>query len=227
MLFRSAELEARKAAINDLYDATAEEWNAALEAFEEPIENVSSLFAELGIDLEDFQDSLRGITGGRSSGRSSVSARSEGSYSTAKGSRTAYYNKAVGIGDGPSYTKKTTDSTPNEYKYFDAGGVLKGLGGIKATGANEIVVPPSIAGRMLSPDADSVFRTRMSELGYLYGASSGMPATLLAGGIGGNVTNNNGATYHLGGITLTEGQAKQTTVYELARLAHGLRAYSS
>ena len=56
------------------------------------------------------------------------------------------------------------------YKKYDSGGILRGLGGIKATSRDEIVIPPLLAERMLEPSADSTFQKRMSELGWLYGA---------------------------------------------------------
>lgn len=63
-------------------------------------------------------------------------------------------------------------------KKYDSGGVLKGLGGIKATSRDEIVIPPLLAEKMLEPSADSTFQKRMGELGWLYGAAergSAMP----------------------------------------------------
>lgn len=57
------------------------------------------------------------------------------------------------------------------YKKYDSGGILRGLGGIKATSRDEIVIPPLLAERMLEPSADSTFQKRMSELGWLYGAA--------------------------------------------------------
>ena len=65
------------------------------------------------------------------------------------------------------------------YKKYDSGGVLKGLGGIKATSRDEIVIPPLLAEKMLEPSADSTFQKRMGELGWLYGAAergSAMPS---------------------------------------------------
>ncbi len=56
------------------------------------------------------------------------------------------------------------------YKKYDSGGILRGLGGIKATSQDEIVIPPLLAEKMLEPSADSTFQRRMSELGWLYGA---------------------------------------------------------
>ena len=57
------------------------------------------------------------------------------------------------------------------YKKYDSGGILRGLGGIKATSQDEIVIPPLLAEKMLEPSADSTFQKRMSELGWLYGAA--------------------------------------------------------
>lgn len=104
---------------------------------------------------------------------------------------------------------------------YDSGGVLSGLGGIKATARDEMILPPDITKRMLSPTAGSMFMQRMSELGYLYGNKS------LAGMSPSIGSQYNGDTYNFGNITLTKEQAKQTTVYQLAKLSRGLRAYSA
>ena len=61
-------------------------------------------------------------------------------------------------------------SGKDPYKKYDSGGILRGLGGIKATNQDEIVIPPLLAEKMLEPSADSTFQKRMSELGWLYGA---------------------------------------------------------
>lgn len=62
-------------------------------------------------------------------------------------------------------------SGKDPYKKYDSGGILRGLGGIKATSQDEIVIPPLLAEKMLEPSADSTFQKRMSELGWLYGAA--------------------------------------------------------
>ena len=104
---------------------------------------------------------------------------------------------------------------------FDSGGVLTGMGGIKATREDEMVIPPDITKRMLSPIAGNVFTQRMSELSYLYGNRS------LAGRTSSIGSQYNGDTYNFGSISLTESQAKNTTVYQLARLSRGLRSYAA
>lgn len=62
-------------------------------------------------------------------------------------------------------------SGKDPYKKYDSGGILRGLGGIKTTSQDEIVIPPLLAEKMLEPSADSTFQKRMSELGWLYGAA--------------------------------------------------------
>lgn len=69
------------------------------------------------------------------------------------------------------------------YKYYDEGGILQGLGGIKATTRDEIVLPPKLAARMLTPQASQVFQARVSELGYVYGAEQEIPKSLRGNGI--------------------------------------------
>ena len=132
-------------------------------------------------------------------------------------------------GDGSYWVKNRngttsiTDGYGRKFTVYDEGGILRGLGGIKATSADEMVLPPEITKKMLAPMADARFEQRIRELGLLYGARNDMP---LAGGarfdnhaIG---TQHNGNVYRLGGISISEGKARTTSVYELARMAQTL-----
>ena len=108
----------------------------------------------------------------------------------------------------------------NTSNLYDDGGVLEGIGGIKATSANEMVLPPDITKAMLNPTRNAMFNQSMSELRYMYGLANSRKGM----GIGGDQYNN-GTFYQYGGITLTESQAKSTTIYELAKMSRGLRSY--
>lgn len=132
-------------------------------------------------------------------------------------------------GDGSYWVKNRngttsiTDGYGRKFTVYDEGGILRGLGGIKATSADEMVLPPEITKKMLAPMADARFEQRIRELGLLYGARNDLP---LAGGarfdnhaIG---TQHNGNVYQLGGISISEGKARTTSVYELARMAQTL-----
>lgn len=123
--------------------------------------------------------------GGSSSGGSS----SKGGSSSSSGGKgydsNVDYSLAIKNAEKSGASQATIDKLKEErqnkindkysgkdpYKKYDSGGILKGLGGIKATSQDEIVIPPLLAEKMLEPSADSTFQKRMSELGWLYGAA--------------------------------------------------------
>lgn len=107
---------------------------------------------------------------------------------------------------------------------YDSGGVLHGLGGIKATVDDEMVLPPDVTAKMLKPSADARFRARVNELGGLYGE------TPVSRSVAGNSDNrsysdHSGPTYNVKGITLTEKQAEHLTVAQMCRMAHNVKPY--
>ena len=123
--------------------------------------------------------------GGSSSGGSS----SKGGSSSSSGGKgydsNVDYSLAIKNAEKSGASQATIDKLKEErqnkindkysgkdpYKKYDSGGILRGLGGIKATSQDEIVIPPLLAEKMLEPSADSTFQKRMSELGWLYGAA--------------------------------------------------------
>ena len=119
------------------------------------------------------------------------------------------------------------DGSYESKKVYDSGGILKGMGGIKATNKDEIVIPPDVTDFMLNPSADSVFKQRMSELRYMYGGVPNQMASVAGTPAGGATYDHSGDEYHYGNITLTEEQAKSMTIYELAQKARSLGIYSN
>ena len=109
-------------------------------------------------------------------------------------------------------------------KKYDSGGVLHGLGGIKATADDEMVLPPDITAKMLQPSADARFRARVNELGGLYGET---PVSHSVAGSSDNrsYSDHSGPTYNVKGITLTEQQAEHLTVAQMCRMAHNVKPY--
>lgn len=129
------------------------------------------------------QDPDRG--GSSSGGGSSSSKGNSSSSSSSKGyDSNVDYSLAIKNAEKSGASQATIDKLKEErqnkindkyagkdpYKKYDSGGILRGLGGIKATSQDEIVIPPLLAEKMLEPSADSTFQKRMSELGWLYGA---------------------------------------------------------
>lgn len=109
-------------------------------------------------------------------------------------------------------------------KKYDSGGVLHGLGGIKATVDDEMVLPPDVTEKMLKPSADARFRARVNELGGLYGET---PVSRSVAGSSDNrsYSDHSGPTYNVKGITLTEQQAEHLTVAQMCRMAHNVKPY--
>lgn len=109
-------------------------------------------------------------------------------------------------------------------KLYDSGGILSGIGGIKATYADEAILPPDVTAKLLKPIQPAMFEQRMNELRYLYGANGMNLAGNMSGGIG---SQHNGDLYTFGNVTLTTEQAQNTTIYDFVQAAKGLRAYSA
>ena len=107
-------------------------------------------------------------------------------------------------------------------KKYDSGGVLKGLGGIKATSRDEIVIPPLLAEKMLEPSADSTFQKRMNELGWLYGAAergSAMPGKTV---MSRTSYDHYGDSYSVNGVQIGAEAANRLTVAQVMQaLNHG------
>ncbi len=183
-----------------------------------------------------------------SSGSSGGSSGSSGGNKVVKVTADGSAPKGLGVGDsvvtgGGTYTitgvnkdgsynsikssNTTTQTYKGKYDKYDQGGILKGLGGIKATAANEMILPPDITAKMLAPTSNEVFEQRMKELGLLYGAPQALQSPAVPQGArAGGDTYNNGNTYQYGNITLTESQAKGMSVYEMAQMARNLRLFN-
>lgn len=200
------------------------------------VENVAGLLNSLGV----YMDGL-GVGGNAllptSSSNVHKTANSSTVYRvTTDAGRTAAQNMVAGTSwtdtAGYVWTKNTDGSMVAEkngkiynIEVYDDGGILSGLGGIKATREDEMILPPDITNAMLDPKTTALSRQRLAELRYLYGVDG---ASIGAGSIDNRVGSvHNGNVYTFGNITLSESQASVMTVKELARLSRGLRTYNA
>lgn len=121
------------------------------------------------------------------------------------------YNEAMKNG----YSKQEAYAVvARSYKY-DEGGILQGMGGIKATPRDEIVLPPKLAARMLKPQASQVFKARVSELGYMYGSETGLPRTMA----GNSTTDSHNITtqYIVNGVQIGAYEAEHMSMADVVR----------
>lgn len=102
---------------------------------------------------------------------------------------------------------------------YDEGGVLNGTGGIKACTEDEIVLPPSIAKRILNPTANAQFRDFTSAIGALFDNASVVKHLGKKQGIItniGNTDNSNRSTqYYVNGVPIPASAAERYTIKEL------------
>lgn len=150
-------------------------------------------------------------------------------------------NKPAGAsmtGGDKSYWVKNADGTTSitdrygrHYTVYDQGGILHGMGGIKATMQDEGVTPPDVTEllkkRLLSPVRDANFDRNMdalrSCLSTKHEAETVSTASYDNHSIG---TQHNGNTYQFGSVTISEQQANNMSVKRFADLALGLGNFS-
>ena len=171
------------------------------------------------------------------SGGGSSSSKSNSSGSSGKGyDSNVDYSLAIKNAEKNGASQSTIDKLKEErqnkindkyggkdpYKKYDSGGILRGLGGIKATSQDEIVIPPLLAEKMLEPSADSTFQKRMSELGWLYGAAERggtMPGKTI---MSRTSYDHYGDSYSVNGVQIGAEAANRLTVAQVMQaLNHG------
>lgn len=181
-------------------------------------------------------------SGGSSSGSSSSGGGSSSSKNNSSGSSNKGYDSnvdyslAIKNAEKNGASQATIDKLKSErqnkindkyggkdpYKKYDSGGILRGLGGIKATSQDEIVIPPLLAEKMLEPSADSTFQKRMSELGWLYGAAErggAMPGKTV---MSRTSYDHYGDSYSVNGVQIGAEAANRLTVAQVMQaLNHG------
>lgn len=107
---------------------------------------------------------------------------------------------------------------------FDSGGVLYGMGGIKATNRPEIVLPPTIAEKILNPSSNEQFKNFTKSLGILFGASdttSNFGRGNIIHNVGGNTNNttNSNNSYVVNGVPFSQNMAETHTLAQLLEIA--------
>lgn len=170
-------------------------------------------------------------SGGSGSGGSSSKGGSSGSSGGKGYDSNVDYSLAIKNAEKSGASQATIDKLKSErqnkindkyggkdpYKKYDSGGILRGLGGIKATSQDEIVIPPLLAEKMLEPSADSTFQKRMSELGWLYGAAERggtMPGKTV---MSRTSYDHYGDSYNVNGVQIGAEAADRLTVAQVMR----------
>ena len=105
---------------------------------------------------------------------------------------------------------------------YDTGGILHGLGGIKATNSPETVLDPALTKKILEPSSNSNFVNFAKSLGVLFGASDNLARASYTTNSG-NTTNTDNRNYTINGVPFTQQQVNTHTLGELLETAAFLR----
>lgn len=140
--------------------------------------------------------------------------------------------------DGSYWVKNADGTTSITNKYgvgftvYDKGGILHGMGSIKATMQDEGVTPPDVTAllrkRLLAPARDENFDQNMDALRWML-SERGIDSNAVSNASYDNHsigTQHNGNTYQFGSITINDSQASSMSVNHLAELARGLGNFS-
>lgn len=119
--------------------------------------------------------------------------------------------RRYGFGPSANTTVKAYDGATALLAY-DNGGILEGLGGIKATTEPETVLDPEITRKILHPDSNYRFETFAKSLGILFETSRRVPTPQIT--TTAPVSNNN-KTYTINGVPISAETAQRYTVTEL------------
>lgn len=244
------ELEARKKAIKAAYQIKIDAWQDYLDGLSGAVDAEGTYIAasvqqnknaadEIASAWEEAEERKRKA---RERAKAAAESLPEGNFDNWQDTKAgSVISKVAGIskketggggtgrsgtfGQGSETSKKKTPSGGgvNKVARYDSGGVLKGLGGIKATADDEMVLPPDITAKMLKPSSEPVFRQRMEDMRYMLGM------TPVSRSVAGSVVNNDRHdvvnNYNINGITMTKEQASALTMDMLMKMAFHTKPY--
>lgn len=196
-----------------------------ISALEDQISSIEDSFKELEDAIESLSDTIDLETQSFADAILEIMRRNSEEWLTASPDRQqelAYMNSILGASQGWYRDSDGVWHYPDGERVYDRGGILRGVGGFKGTWENEMVLPPSATAALLTAENTGAFDSLLDHLGIVTAA-----ARSLSGFGGGSIGNrigsqHNGNVYQFGKITLTEGQARGMTVYDLARMAGNL-----
>lgn len=103
----------------------------------------------------------------------------------------------------------------NKVSRYDSGGVLHGLGGIKATVDDEMVLPPDVTRKLLTPSSDS----RATEViaGMRLALNDRTPYGKSLAGVTNNSTDSHDVAYYVNGVSIGADAANSMTIAQVVR----------
>lgn len=103
----------------------------------------------------------------------------------------------------------------NKVSRYDSGGVLHGLGGIKATVDDEMVLPPDVTRKLLTPSADSRAVEAIAGMRMALNDRTAYGKSLA--GVTNNSTDSHDVAYYVNGVSIGADAANSMTIAQVVR----------
>lgn len=221
-----AAYKALKAALNDAASAIKDGAMSFEEAYAYVKDAIANILGEYGVDFSDKLGSVGAALGGAGKGETIDRMRRNSAawHGASEEERRALEAENLRLGTAMGWTRGEDGVwyDENGNRAYDYGGVLRGMGGIKATRRDELILPPDLTQAVLRPALDRKTAAALDMMRAIYGTGSAVSP--LAALIGRNSigTQNNGDTFVINGMDVSQRVSMGTTIGELATLAHRL-----
>ena len=168
--------------------------------------------------IEQAKKAPKGNTGGSSGGSTKKTTDTSSPAYTPGGTFLGGYKPTTSGSGGGSTSSHTTrkpsgggstlggGKNTNKVSRYDSGGVLHGLGGIKATVDDEMVLPPDVTRKLLMPSSDS--RAKEVIAGMRLVLNDRMPYGKSLAGVTNNSTDSHDISYCVNGVPISPDMAK-------------------
>lgn len=157
-----------------------------------------------GTFLGGYKPTTSGSSGGSTSSHTTRRPSSGGSTSS-------HSTRKPSGGRGTMGGGKNT----NKVSRYDSGGVLHGLGGIKATVDDEMVLPPDVTRKLLMPSSDS--RAKEVIAGMRLVLNDRMPYGKSLAGVTNNSADSHDVAYYVNGVSIGADAANSMTIAQVVR----------
>lgn len=134
---------------------------------------------------------------------------------TTSGSSGSRTNSNKNTGSSSSVKKPSPGGGVNKVSRYDSGGVLHGLGGIKATVDDEMVLPPDVTRKLLTPSADSKAVEAIAGMRMALNDRTAYGKSLA--GVTNNSTDSHDVAYYVNGVSIGADAANSMTIAQVVR----------
>lgn len=164
-----------------------------------------------GTFLGGYKPTTSGSGGGGTNRNQNTGSSSSTRRPSSGGSTSSHSTRKPSGGRGTMGGGKNT----NKVSRYDSGGVLHGLGGIKATVDDEMVLPPDVTRKLLMPSSDS--RAKEVIAGMRLVLNDRMPYGKSLAGVTNNSADSHDVAYYVNGVSIGADAANSMTIAQVVR----------